>query len=101
MGRLQLLGGRAYGLIQAKAYNILKGGRPGGDRLLCMRTLLDRENLSSINNGQVAARRVTGLIYRMALVVVKKVAGAVYCVLFDLFTISCYYRARVITTVYL
>ena len=28
-----------------------------------MRTLLDRKNISSITNGQVAARRVTGLIH--------------------------------------
>ena len=29
-----------------------------------MRTLLDRKNISSITNGQVAARRVTGLIIK-------------------------------------
>ena len=31
---------------------------------LGMRTLLDRKNISSRTNGQVAARRVTGLIIK-------------------------------------
>ena len=35
---------------------------------LDMRTLLDRKNISSRTNGQVAARRVTGLIIKRLII---------------------------------